>query len=156
MRRVRVVGVGSPGSGDDEIGLLAVRAARPELERLGVEVREVAAAAHLLDALEGADAVIVVDAVRAPGLEPGAIVRVEAGPGGLPAELRASLSSHGFGVAEAVALAMALPGVPPRIVVIGSQASETRAGSSVSDPTLAALPELAARVLAEASVLRAD
>ena len=152
VRVVRVVGVGSPGAGDDAAGVLAVRRVRAELERLGVEVVEIAAAAHLLDALQGVDAVLVVDAVRAPGLRPGALVRVEAGPEGLPVELGGSLSSHGLGVAEAVALAAALP-EPPRVVVLGVQVAEARAGAPVSDPVAAALPELAARVLAEARIL---
>lgn len=152
VRRVRVVGVGSLGAGDDAAGVLAVRAARTELERLGVEVLEVGAAVHLIDALQGADAVVVVDAVRSPGLRPGEILRVEAGLEGLPVELRSSLSSHGLGVAEAIALAAALSG-PPRIVVLGVQVAETRAGALVSDPVAAALPELQARVLADARAL---
>jgi hydrogenase maturation protease len=146
------VGVGSLGAGDDAAGLLAVRRARAELERLGVEVLEIGAAAHLLDALQGVDAVLVVDAVRASGLEPGALIRVEAGPGGLPVELGGSLSSHGLGVAEAVALAAGLPD-PPRLVVLGVQVADARAGAPVSDPVAAALPELAARTLAEARTL---
>ncbi len=152
MRRVRVVGVGSLGAGDDAAGVLAVRGARTELERLGVEVRELSAAVHLLDALQGADAVVVVDAVRAPNLAPGEIVRVEAQPGGLPVELGDPVSSHGLGVAEVIALAATLP-APPRIVVLGVQVAATRAGASVSGPVAAALPELEARVLAEARAL---
>jgi hydrogenase maturation protease len=145
--RVRVVGVGS-GSGDDAAGLLAVRAVRAELTGLGVEVAEVGAGARLVDLLQDADVVIVVDAVRGTGLAPGEIVRVEAGPAGLAAEVGTSLSSHGLGVAEAVALASALP-APPRIVVIGVQAAETRAGAPLSDPVAAAVPRVGARVLAE-------
>lgn len=150
MKRVRVVGVGS-GSGDDAVGLLAVRAARAELERLGVEVREVGAGVHLLDLLQDADAVIVVDAVRAEGLEPGQIVRIEAGPGGLPVETRGSLSSHGIGIAEAVALAASMP-APPRVVLLGVGA-EAPDGASLSDRVLASLPEATARVMAEARLL---
>lgn len=146
-----MVGVGSLGAGDDAAGILAVRAARAELERLGVEVLEVGAGAHLLDALQGADAVVVVDAVRAPGLEPGEIVRVEAGPAGLPLELGASLSSHGLGVAEAIALARAVAD-RPRIVVLGIGIAGTRP-SAVSGPVEASVPDLAARVVAEASAL---
>lgn len=151
MRRVRVVGVGS-GAGDDAVGLLAVRAARGELERLGVEVREVGAAAHLLDLLRDVDAVVVVDAVRAEGLAPGEIVRVEAGPSGLPAGIRSALSSHGLGVAEAVALSMAMPD-PPRVVLLGVGLADARVGAPPSDRVFASVPELGARVVAEARLL---
>ncbi|GBC86607.1 hypothetical protein HRbin12_00604 [bacterium HR12] len=151
MRRVRVVGVGS-ALGDDAAGVLAVRAARAELERLGVDVREVGAGAHLLDLLEGPDVVIVVDAVWVQGMEPGEIVRVEAGPHGLPAELRTSLSSHGVGVSEAVALASAMPD-PPRVILLGVALAEGRGGVRPSARVLGSVPELAARVLAEAAAL---
>lgn len=148
---MRVVGVGS-GSGDDAVGLLAVRAARAELERLGVEVREVGAGVHLLDLLQDADAVIVVDAVLAEGLEPGAIVRVEAGSAGLSTEIRSALSSHGIGVAEALALAAAMS-EPPRVVLLGVGLADARAGAPPSDRVLASVRELKARVVAEARLL---
>ena len=149
--RVRVVGVGSLPAGDDAAGILAVRAARAELERLGAEVVEIGAAAHLLDALQGVDAVVVVDAVWAPDLEPGEVVRLEAGPAGLPVELRGSLSSHGVGVAEAITLAAALED-GPRVVVLGVVVARTRS-SSMSARVAASIPELAARVMAEVRAL---
>ncbi len=155
MTRVRVVGVGNPDAGDDAVGLLAVRAARPELERLaGVEVVETAAGLHVVDLLDGVDAVVVVDAVRAPrgGRAPGAIVRAEAGPNGLPAKIGSSLSSHGFGVAEAVGLAAALDGAP-RVVFLGIEISDVTTGHPVSPSVSAALPELVARVVGEVRAL---
>jgi hydrogenase maturation protease len=153
VTRVRVVGVGNLDAGDDAIGLLAVRAARPALEALGVEVVETGAGVHVVDLLAGADLVVVVDAVREPRGErpPGTIVRAEAGPQGLPAELGSSLSSHGFGVAEAVGLAAALDGAP-RVVVLGVEVADVVAGHGLSPPVRAALPPLTDRIVAEASV----
>ncbi len=151
MRRVRVVGVGSL-QGDDAVGLLAVRAARAELERLGVEVHEVRAAARLLDLLRGADAAIVVDAVQGPGIAAGEVVRLEAGPAGLPTGIATSLSSHGLGVAEVLAL-LAAAGEAPRVVVLGVGVTETRAGARLSDRVLRSVPELVTRVVVEARLL---
>ena len=155
MTRVRVVGVGSPDAGDDAVGLLAVRAARLELEEVpDVEVVETGAGLHLVDLLDGVDAVVVVDAVRAPrgGRAAGTIVRAEAGPQGLPAEVGSSLSSHGFGVAEAVGLAAAL-GDAPRVVFFGVEIADITAGHGLSGPVATALPELVTRVVGEARLL---
>jgi len=107
VRRVVVVGCGNPDAGDDAVGLLAVREARPRLEALGVRVVEGAIGPDLSDLLADADAAVLVDAVRTPGgeREPGTLVRVVGGPEGLPGEVGVPLSSHGFGVGEAVALA---------------------------------------------------
>jgi hydrogenase maturation protease len=147
-----VIGLGNPEAGDDAIGLLAVQLARPELAGLpGVEIVQAGAGAHVLDLLQGVEAAVVVDAVRAPsgGRAPGTVVRVEAGPEGLPAEASSSLSSHGFGVAEAVGLAAAL-GEVPRVVFIGVEVAELTAGSPLSGPVEAALPALVTAVVEEA------
>jgi hydrogenase maturation protease len=152
---VRVIGCGNPEAGDDAAGIAAVEAAREELERLdGVEVIARASPLGVLHLLEGADAVIIVDAIRTPGGEraPGTLVRAVAGPGGLPAEIRSSLSSHGFGVAESVGLAAAI-GDPPRVVVLGVEVESAAAGARMSDPVLAAVPVLASRIGAEARAL---
>lgn len=156
MTRVRVVGVGNPEAGDDAVGLLAVRAARADLESLGAEVVETGAGLHVVDLLSGARAVVVVDAVRTPsgGRAPGTIVRAEAGPEGLPSEVGSSLSSHGFGVAEAVGLVAALDDAP-RVVFLGVEVADVTAGHGLSGAVAAALPELAARVLTEAQLLSA-
>jgi hydrogenase maturation protease len=156
VTRVRVVGVGNPEAGDDAVGLLAVRSARADLEALGAEVVETGAGLHVVDLLSGAAAVVVVDAVRAPrgGRAPGTIVRAEAGPEGLPAEVGSSLSSHGFGVAEAVGLAAALDDAP-RVVFVGVEVADVTAGHGLSPAVASVLPELAARVVTEARLLSA-
>lgn len=156
MTPVRVVGVGNPEAGDDAVGLLAVRSARAELEALEAEVVETGAGLHVVDLLAGADAVVVVDAVRAPagGRPPGTIVRAEAGPEGLPTEVGSSLSSHGFGVAEAVGLAAALEDAP-RVVFLGVEVADVTAGHGLSRAVAGALPELVARIVTEARLLSA-
>ncbi len=154
---MRVIGLGNPEAGDDAVGLIAARRARPELEGIpGVEVVQVGAGVHVLDLLQGAEAVVVVDAVRSPsgGRPPGTLVRVEAGPDGLPADASSSVSSHGFGVAEAVGLAAALGGTPI-VVFIGVEAAEVAAGSPLSGPVEAALPALVQAVVEEVRRLAA-
>ena len=156
MTRVRVIGVGNPEAGDDAVGLEVVRSARSELEALGAEVVETGAGLHVLDLLRGVDAVVIVDAVRAPhgGRPPGTIVRAETGPGGLPAEVGSSLSSHGFGVAEALGLAAALDGAP-RVVFLGVEVADVAAGHGLSEPVASSVPELSARVVDEVRLISA-
>jgi hydrogenase maturation protease len=153
MGRVRVIGCGNPDAGDDAVGLLAVREARASLPA-GVEVVEAGLALRVLDLLDGVDAVLVVDAVRAPngGREPGALVRAEGGAGGFPAELRSALSSHGLGLSEAVGLAGAL-GPLPRVVFVGVEAADLQAGHGLSPAVAEALPALVDAVIAEAGSL---
>jgi hydrogenase maturation protease len=151
---VRVIGCGNPDVGDDAAGVLAVERGRAALEGIGAEVIPQASPLDLVHLLEGVDAVVVVDAIRTPDAArpPGDIVRAEAGPDGLPAEIRSSLSSHGLGVAEAVGLAAAM-GPTPRVVVLGVEAGRASAGTGLSNAVRRALPALVDAVVAEARAL---
>ena len=149
MARVRVIGCGNPDAGDDAAGLLVAGALRDRVPG-GVDVVLAGPAVRVLELLDGVDIAIVVDAVRSPtgARAPGTLVRAEAGPDGLPAELRNSLSTHGFGLAEAVGLAAAV-GTAPRVVFHGVEADDVRIGAPPSSPVAAALPGLEAAVLAD-------
>jgi hydrogenase maturation protease len=157
MTRVRVIGCGNPDTGDDAAGLVAVSEARAALEAIpGVEVIGAATPLALVHLLEGVDAAVVVDAVRTRlgGRAPGELVRVEAGPEGLPVEVRSSLSSHGLGLAEAIGLAAAL-GERPRIVFLGVEAADAIAGHGLSPAVRAALPTLVGWIVSEVRSLAA-
>jgi hydrogenase maturation protease len=151
MASVRVIACGNPNAGDDGAGVLAVAAVRGRLESLpGVEVVAHASPLEVVHLLEDADAVVVVDAIRTPdgGRAPGTLVRAEAGPDGLPAEIRSSLSSHGLGVAEAVGLAAAI-GRVPRVVVLGVEAQTSGLGEVLSGAVERGLPQLGDLVVDE-------
>jgi hydrogenase maturation protease len=153
MVRVRVIGCGNPEAGDDAVGLLAVRAARARLPS-DVDVVEARVAIRVVDLLEDAGAVVLVDAVRAPSgaRAAGALVRAVGGSDGLPAELRGSISSHGLGVAEAVGLAAAL-GSLPRVVFLGLEVGDLTNGRGLTPAVTAALPSLVDAIVGEASML---
>ena len=116
MSRLRVIGVGSP-FGMDRIGLLAAERLLGMRDRLpeGAEVclRDRPGMA-LLEDFEGADGVVILDAVR--GGRAGRIRCLD--PGALQA-LASPASTHGFGVAEVLALAVALGRMPERVRLIG-------------------------------------
>ena len=152
MTTVRVIGCGNPDAGDDAAGIVAVERARSALAAIpGVEILPVVPPLDVVHRLDGADAVVVADAIRTPGghRPPGTVVRAVAGPDGLPAEIRSSLSSHGFGVAEAFGLAGAI-GPLPHVVVIGVEAEQTAAGRPMSEAVRAALPDLVDSLVREA------
>jgi hydrogenase maturation protease len=146
--RVRVIGCGNPDAGDDAVGLLATDRVRDRVPE-DVEVVTAPTALHVLDLLEGAASVILVDATRTAGEErpAGTLVRVEAGPDGLPA-LRSSLSSHGVGLAEAIGLAAAL-GDGPRVVFLGVEVGDVRMGAGLSPVVEGALPGLVDAIVDE-------
>jgi hydrogenase maturation protease len=126
---IRIIGIGSP-FGDDAAGLVAARdlAAAPPA---GCEV--VAAdrpGAGLIDLLGGAAAVIIIDAVRS-GAAPGAIHDLDLRQlGGMGDKL---VSTHGIGVAAAIALAARLGHAPARGRLIGIEiAADSRGLEEVS------------------------
>ena len=137
---IHVIGVGTR-QGDDAAGLAVA-------ERLGaslggaVRVLACERGVDLLDALAGARVAVIVDALRS-GDRPGRVRRLA------PETLArgAMLSSHGFGVAEALALAASLGRAPHVVEVVAIEAGAARHG--------ALSPAVQAGVI-EASVLVAE
>ncbi len=151
--RVRVIGCGNRDRRDDAAGILAVERVAPTLAGLpDVDVCATATALDVVELLEGIDAAVLVDAVRSQeaGTPPGTVVL---GTSGVPASVRASLSSHGLGLAEAAALAAAV-GRGPRIVFVGVEAADTSHGAEPSPEVAAAIPRMAAMIEAEVRALR--
>jgi len=150
---VRVVGVGRTLRGDDGAGPWVARALAAEALE-GVSVSECPGEFDaLLDLWEGAEAVVVVDAVRS-GAAPGTLVRLDAVATSVPAPAGPSL--HGFGLAEAIEFARALGRMPPVLVVHGVEAARVTPGSGFSPAVAAALPSLLDAVRAEALMLAAS
>ncbi|MFA9460234.1 hydrogenase maturation protease [Thiohalorhabdus methylotrophus] len=119
MTSVAVLGIGSPFGGD-RLGWAVVEALRAGARDGWPEVRFRALdrpGAGLVAHLEGMDHAVLVDAVRT-GAAPGTLHRIT-DRARLP--VTDALSSHGFGLAEGLALAERL-GQLPEWVVIGVEA----------------------------------
>lgn len=143
---MRLIGVGNRFRGDDAAGLLVaerLRSELPELEVLELEGEP----AGLIEAWDGAGAVVVVDAVSS-GSPPGTIHRLDAIGEGLPADVFRA-STHAMGLAEAVGLARALGRLPGSLVVYGLEGSSFEAGESLSPPVQAAVERVATLVRQE-------
>lgn len=152
MNGVRIIGVGT-AHGDDRAGL-AMAAELAVAPPLGCEVIATdRPGAELIDLLTDAEAVIVLDAVRSRH-PPGTIHDLPLGD--LPAAPLA-YSSHGIGLADAVALAAALGRLPPgRFIGIEAQPIAPRPGDVLSAAVTAAFDGAIARVYAWARRLAAD
>jgi hydrogenase maturation protease len=90
----------------------------------------------------------VVDAVVSGG-PPGTIYRFNAHGAGVPVELSRSPSSHGWGVAEALALGKVFQELPPWLIIYGIEGKNFGPGQEVSQEVAAAIPEAARRIRRE-------
>jgi hydrogenase maturation protease len=141
------IGIGNPLRGDDAAGLLAARSLR-QRGADGAEVHELEGEpVDLIEAWEGADLVLVADAVASGG-EPGEVHRIDAGAGPLPAAL-ADPSTHALGVADAVELARALERLPRRLIVYGIEGASFEPGAERSAAVLAAVERVAEAAIGE-------
>ena len=148
---VRVIGVGKSLFEDDSVGIRIARQVAAsscgndagfdvvELETVGIE---------LMEAMVGADKVIVIDALCAEGVPPGTLVRID------PRAWTPSLplgASHGLGLPDALTLGRELGYAMPReVVVFGVQARSVDAFDENLTPEVeAAVPRAVAAVLAE-------
>ena len=98
------------------------------------------AGVELLELMTGADAVLLIDAMRS-GQTPGTIRRLDASAGVIAPELFPR-STHAIGVAEALELARTLSILPAKVIVYGIEVSETEAGHPLSPQVSHALNEV--------------
>ncbi|MFI4984582.1 MAG: hydrogenase maturation protease [Solirubrobacterales bacterium] len=150
---VLVIGVGNSLRHDDATGLEIARRLRARTEGTGIAVHEhEGETLALLDIWEGADAVVLVDAIRS-GATPGTIHRFDATSTAIPVRLRGSSSTHAVGVGEAIELARALHRLPRRVVLFGAEGHSFAAGSGLSAEVEAITGQLLDAVLSEAREL---
>ncbi len=145
-----VIGLGRQDRGDDAVGPeVARRVAALGLPDVRVLERE--DPADLLDAWQGHDVVVLVDAVRS-GAPPGTLHVLDAGAatdvlgsGAWAATGRGG--THALGVGQVVGLARALGRLPDRLVLIGVEAEGFDHGAPLSTRTRDAVPDAAAAVV---------
>jgi hydrogenase maturation protease len=128
--QILIIGLGNDYRGDDAVGRAL---ARGLLAIAGGNVRvmeESGEGASLIEAWEGADFVILIDAVHSGGAA-GTIHRFDAATQPVPA-MFFHCSTHAFSVAEAVELARALNRLPARLIVYGIEGKnfDSRVGLS--------------------------
>jgi len=117
-RRLRVVGCGNPHAGDDGAGLEIVRRLREQWDGSCELLDRPQAGLELLDCMQGADVILFVDAVSS-GAPAGTLYLVSLPSPDLEARGLGSLSSHGWGLTEALSLMSALAWQAPRLFLLG-------------------------------------
>jgi hydrogenase maturation protease len=138
------IGVGNPFRSDDGVGRAVVRRLSGRIP-VGIKVlEETGDGAELLEAWQGAERVILVDAVQS-GAPPGTIHRLDAKLEKLPSWFSHS-STHSFGVAEAIELARTMGDLPPGLVVYGIEGLDFSAGTALS-PEVAEVVSSAANLI---------
>ncbi|WP_404362708.1 hydrogenase maturation protease [Marinobacter sp.] len=150
----RVLGIGSP-FGDDQVGWRLVA----DLGALGVATGWDCTAlaldrpgTGLIHAMAGAQGVILVDALENRG-KPGCIHSLSVDD---LMQCDNRFSSHGFGVAEALGLAVELGLLPPHFMILGVEMSEGPLADGISPAVAAALPALCSRVTTVLSAWRSE
>jgi len=137
MSRRVVIGVGNAYRGDDAVGLAVAERVRDAVPNDVVVLECEQEPTRLVDAWDGADVAVVVDACAGDDA-PGTVHRFDAGDGPLPARVFRS-STHAFGVGDAVELSRALGRLPARLVVYGIGGASFAAGAGLSGPVESAL-----------------
>jgi hydrogenase maturation protease len=145
--RVVVIGVGNPMRGDDGAGRLVLDRLRGRVPA-GVDLVECDGdPAALLEAWTGRALALVVDATSSDA-EPGTVRRIDAGEADDMLHDRRR-STHGLGLAEAVALGRALQRFPERLVVFGVEGRSFDTGAGPRAEIVTAAKDVADRVAAE-------
>ncbi|HKC95977.1 MAG TPA: HyaD/HybD family hydrogenase maturation endopeptidase [Nitrospira sp.] len=147
---VVVLGVGNTLMQDDGVGVWAVRAFA-EAYDLPPSIRPVdggMAGLRWLSILDGAEHVIIVDAVIGNGV-PGTVYHLEAGA--LPKPRGMLMSAHEIGITEVLSAAELL-GMHPRIRIVGVQPDVyQQVGLELTPSVRAALPRVTSAIVEELS-----
>ncbi|MDH3299452.1 MAG: hydrogenase maturation protease [Acidimicrobiia bacterium] len=142
-----VVGVGNPTRGDDGIGPAVIEAIRAASDLDDVET--MVAAGDLSDLVvtwTPDQHVVIVDAMVGGG-PPGTTVTIDGLRDPLPAADR-PLSSHGFGLVDAVQLARMLGRLPRSLTIVAVQVGETDHLAPLTESAHNAVAEVVATVTA--------
>jgi hydrogenase maturation protease len=140
MSNVALVGVGNEMRSDDALGILVAR----EIKRRfpgALRIVEVAnEGTSLIEAMDGAEELILVDALSAPD-PPGTVLRFDLSETSMPASVSTPVG-HAFGLTGAVEMARHLHRLPPVVHLYGIVGQCFDLGSGLSDCVVKGIPEL--------------
>ncbi len=142
-----ILGIGNPDRGDDAAGRSVAQFLRQQNPRDVEIIEHNGEATSLLAQISGASVALIVDACSA-GAPPGTVHRFNVCAAPLP-QAQIGLSTHGMGLTEAIELARALRQLPTRCVVYAVEGTQFDIGAGLSPPVLAAIRDVAARIVAE-------
>ncbi|MDZ7267715.1 MAG: hydrogenase maturation protease [candidate division KSB1 bacterium] len=144
-QRALVLGVGNEYRGDDAVGILLCRLLAPQAPPHVAVVEHNGDGTALLEAWQGAELVIVLDAVQS-GAPAGTIFRCDAALQAIPAQLF-HYSTHAFSLAGAIELGRALHRLPRHLIVYGIEGVNFTPGAPLSAAVAQAMPGVLAQVM---------
>jgi hydrogenase maturation protease len=145
-----IIGIGNEYRSDDAAGLIVARRLKGRLTDSAIVIEQSGDGAALMEAWRGAEMVIIIDAVMS-GAAPGTIHRFDANAQPLPKDAF-RLSTHAFGVAEAIELSRALTRLPRSLMVYGIEGKNFAAGVGISPEVEKATCDAINQVFAETHV----
>ncbi|CCQ89955.1 putative Hydrogenase maturation protease HycI [Nitrospina gracilis 3/211] len=152
---ILVLGIGNLWRGDDAAGRHAARRLAERISSHNVAVREVEGeGAAVMEALEGFDAAILVDAVES-GASPGTVHCWDVSTESMNAKFL-RCSTHNFSVHDAVEMARALGKLPPRVIVFGIEGKTFSPGQGMAVEVETSMDSLVSRVLEQIHTLTGE
>jgi len=130
LRKTLFIGVGNKYRSDDGVGLVVARKIHEKLIPSVTVKEESGEGAALMEAWQGFQNVIIVDAVSSDAM-PGTIFRIDANKETVPIKFF-HYSTHAFSVAEAIELTRAMNVLPSKLVVYGIEGNNFVAGTTIS------------------------
>ena len=148
MKKTVVLGVGNELFKDEGVGVHAARILQAKLLPSGgnVEVIDGGTSPDIWSLIDGADKLIIVDAVRG-GCEPGTIYRFT--PQQIVADRGIVTSVHQMGILENLSLMELVGGKPKETVIVGVEPAELEPGLELSAKLQERMPKIIQTVLGE-------
>jgi hydrogenase maturation protease len=138
----RIIGCGTPMSGDDEAGLTVAR----DLNERGLKAEEHSRdGLALLECWRDGQPTILIDATSS-GTQPGTILTVD-GAQPIPIAHGWRCSTHHIGIAQALEFGRVLGRLPSRLIVYGIEGRQFSMGSPLSPEVAAACLQVADRIV---------
>lgn len=125
-----VLGVGNTFRHDDGVGIFVARRISREVGDLVSVFDNMRDSADLMEAWQGANEAVVVDAVSSQA-EVGTIYQIEVGNQSVPERLF-HYSTHNLSIAEAIDLSRALGTLPPHLTICGIEGENFDLGAGLS------------------------
>jgi hydrogenase maturation protease len=141
---VRIIGVGNPFRRDDGVGIAVARILAGRNFSSAEVVEESGEGASLLEAMEGRESVILIDAVSS-GAPPGTVHLLNPREETIPSDFF-HYSTHAFSVAEAVEMARVLDKLPKNLWIFGIEGEDFTYGLGFTSKVKTAIAQVVRRI----------